>query len=73
MVSRPRNARGIYSKSRSRLTKPREKSKALPEFLEQAEVAARLRQAPYPKASFADAVSVADRPSCFRRDQYYSR
>ena len=50
MVARTRNARGIYHKSRSRFTKSPGKSKALPEFLEQAEVEALLRYAPHPQA-----------------------
>ena len=47
MVSKPRNALGILPRSRSRLTKPREKSNALPEFLEQSKVEALLRHAPH--------------------------
>ena len=50
MVVRTRNARGIYHKSRSRFTKSPGESKALPEFLEQAEVEALLRHAPHPQA-----------------------
>ena len=50
MVTRPRNARGTYPQIRSGLTKSPGKSKALPEFLEQAEVEALLRHAPHPKA-----------------------
>lgn len=50
MVTRLRNARRIYPKSRSRFTKSPGKRKALPEFLEQAEVEALLRHAPHPKA-----------------------
>ena len=50
MVAEARNARGMYPKSRSRFTKSPRKSKALPEFLEQAEVEALLRHAPHPQA-----------------------
>ena len=49
MVARTRNARGIYPKTRSCFTKSPGKSKALPEFLEQAEVEALLRHAPHPQ------------------------
>ena len=50
MVARPRNAQGIYPKSRSCFTKYPGESKALPDFLEQAEVGALLRHAPHPQA-----------------------
>ena len=50
MVASPRNAQGIYPKSRSRFTKSPGKSKALPQFLEQAEAGALLRHAPHPQA-----------------------
>ena len=50
MVARTRNARGIYPKNRSRFTKSPGKSKALPEYLEQAEVESLLRHAPHPQA-----------------------
>ena len=50
MVAKTRNDRGIYPKSRSCFTKSPGKSKALPEFLEQAEVEALLRHAPHLQA-----------------------
>ena len=50
MVARTRNALGLYPKSRSHFTKSPGKGKALPEFLEQAEVEALLRHAPHPKS-----------------------
>ena len=50
MVARIRNARGNYPKSRSRFTKSQGNSKALPKFLEQAEVEVLLRHVPHPQA-----------------------